>query len=89
VESTTQDDLHNVKRRKRHIPNNTSQTAKKSIKPAPTSAAVKVPPKAVLTRHFFEEQAAPRKPGRPPSVMTSTINLTRLQSDLKDHVEGE
>jgi hypothetical protein len=35
------------------------------------------------------EQEAPRKPGRPPPIMmTSTINLIRLQSDLKDHVKG-
>jgi hypothetical protein len=36
------------------------------------------------------EQEAPRKSGRPPSiVMTSTINLIQLQSDLKEHVKGE
>jgi hypothetical protein len=33
---------------------------------------------------------APRKSGRPPPiVMTSTINLIRLQNDLKEHVKGE
>jgi hypothetical protein len=54
VESTAQDDdFHEVKRRKRHISNNTSETAKKSTKPDPTSTAVKLPPKAVLTRNFF------------------------------------
>jgi hypothetical protein len=36
------------------------------------------------------EQEAPRKPGRPPSVMTtSTTNLIRLQGDLKDQIKGE
>jgi hypothetical protein len=36
------------------------------------------------------EQEAPRKPGRPPpTVMTSTTNLSRRQSDLKEHVKGE
>jgi hypothetical protein len=34
------------------------------------------------------EQEAPRKAGRPPPI-TSTTNLIRLQSDLKDHVNGE
>jgi hypothetical protein len=49
VESRAQDDeFQEVKRRKRHISNNTSQTAKKSTKQLPTSAAVKMPPKAVL-----------------------------------------
>jgi hypothetical protein len=37
-----------VKRHKRH----TSQTAKKSPKPVPTSAAVKLPQKAMLTCNF-------------------------------------
>jgi hypothetical protein len=46
-------DLHEVKRHKRHISNNTVQTAKKSIKPVPASAAVKLPPKVVLTCNFF------------------------------------
>jgi hypothetical protein len=54
VESTAQDDdFQDVKRHKRHISNNTSQTAKKSIKPVPTSVALKLPPKAVLTSNFF------------------------------------
>jgi hypothetical protein len=39
--------------------------------------------------NILPEQEAPRKPGRPPPVMTSTLNLIRLQSDLKDHVEEE
>jgi hypothetical protein len=38
---------------KRYVSNNTSQTAKKSAKPVPTSAAVKLLPEAVLTRIFF------------------------------------
>jgi hypothetical protein len=90
-----QDDFQEVKRCKRHVCNNTSQTAKKSTKPVPTSAAVKLPPKAVLTRNSFAplrntdmdtettgtenkllKQKAPRKPGRPLSIMmTSTTNL--------------
>jgi hypothetical protein len=53
VESMAQDDdFHEVKRRKRHASNDTSQTAMKSNKPVPTSAAVRLPPKAVLTRNF-------------------------------------
>jgi hypothetical protein len=58
VELTAQDDLQEVKRRKRHIYNNASHAAKKSTKPFPTSTAVKMPPKAVLTRNFF----APLRP---------------------------
>jgi hypothetical protein len=53
VESTAQDDFHEVKRRKRYISYNTSQTAKKSTEPVPTSAAAKVPPNALLTCNFF------------------------------------
>jgi hypothetical protein len=53
VESTAQDDFQEVKRRKRHISNNTSPTAKNSTKPVATSAAVKMPTKAALTRNFF------------------------------------
>jgi hypothetical protein len=34
------------------ISNNTLQRAKKTTKPVPTSAAVKLPPKAVLTHNF-------------------------------------
>jgi hypothetical protein len=54
VESTAQDKaFQEVKIRKRHISNNTSQTIKKSTKPFPGSAAVKMPQKGVLTRNFF------------------------------------
>jgi hypothetical protein len=54
VESTAQaNDFQEVKGCKRHISNNASQTAKKSTKPVPTSAGVKLPPKAVLTFNFF------------------------------------
>jgi hypothetical protein len=109
VESMAQDDdFWALKRCKRHISNNTSQPAKRSTKPVPTSIDVKLPPKAVLTCNFFAplrttdmvtetsgaenglpEQEAPRKSGRPPpTVMTSTRNLIRLQSDLKEHIEG-
>ena len=36
------------------------------------------------------EQEAPRKSGRPPSVViTSATNLIRLQGDLKEHDKGE
>jgi hypothetical protein len=34
------------------------------------------------------EQETSRKAGRPPPI-TSTTNLIRLQSDLKDHIKGE
>jgi hypothetical protein len=54
VESTAQDDdFQEIKRCKRHISNNTSQTAKKSIEPVPTYAAVKLPSKSMLTRGSF------------------------------------
>jgi hypothetical protein len=55
VESMAQDDdFHDIKRHKRHISNNnTSQTAKKLTKPIPTSATVKLPPRAVLTLNVF------------------------------------
>jgi hypothetical protein len=48
-----QDDFQEVKRRKMHISNNTMQTAKKSTKPVPKSAAVSLPPKEALTNNFF------------------------------------
>jgi hypothetical protein len=47
------DDFQEVKRRKRYISINTSQTPKKSNKPIPTSPVVKLPPKTVLSRNFF------------------------------------
>jgi hypothetical protein len=47
------DDFQEVMRCKRHIPNDTSQTAKKFTKPVLTSAAIKLPPKAALTCNFF------------------------------------
>jgi hypothetical protein len=54
VESTAQDDdFQEIKRRKRHISNNALQTAKKLTKPVPTSAAVKMSPKALLICNFF------------------------------------
>jgi hypothetical protein len=54
VDSTTQDDnFQEVKRHKRPMSNNTSQTAKKSTKTVLTSTAIKMPPKAVLTHNFF------------------------------------
>jgi hypothetical protein len=53
MESTGQDDFQEVKRRKMHICNNASQRAKMSTEPIPISAAVKLPPKAILTHKFF------------------------------------
>jgi hypothetical protein len=54
VKSKAQDDdIQEVKGRKRHITNYTSQTAEKSTKSVSTSAAVKMPPKEMLTRNFF------------------------------------
>jgi hypothetical protein len=42
------------------------------------------------TENTLPEQEAPRKSGRPQQIlMTSTANLVRLQSDLKEHVKGE
>jgi hypothetical protein len=53
-EPTAQGDyFHEVKRCKRHICNDTSQTAKKLTKSVPVTSAVKLPPKAVLARNFF------------------------------------
>jgi hypothetical protein len=60
-----------------------------------------MPPKALLTRYFFSplrteaentllEQEASTEPGRPPpTVMTYTKNIIRLQSDLKASVKRE
>jgi hypothetical protein len=42
-----------VKKHKNHNSNDTSQSAKKSAKAVPTSASVKLPPKAVSTNKFF------------------------------------
>jgi hypothetical protein len=40
--------------------------------------------------NILPEKEAPRKSDRPPPiVMTSTTNLIRLRSDLKEHVKGE
>jgi hypothetical protein len=47
-----EDNFQEVKRHKRHISNNTSQAVTKLNKPVPTSAAVKLLSKAVLTRNF-------------------------------------
>jgi hypothetical protein len=47
------DDFREVKKRKRHNFDDTSHSAKKSTKAVLTSAAVKLPPKAVSTRNFF------------------------------------
>jgi hypothetical protein len=54
VELKPQDDnFPEVKRWKRYISDDISQTAKKSTKQVPTSTAVKFRPKAVLTHNFF------------------------------------
>jgi hypothetical protein len=54
LESAAHDDnFQEVKRCKRHISNDTSQTAKKLITSAPKSAAGKLPTKTVITRNFF------------------------------------
>jgi hypothetical protein len=54
LQSTAQDDdFQEIKRRKRHISDNYSQTAKKSTKPVPIAAAVILLLKVVLTRNFF------------------------------------
>jgi hypothetical protein len=47
------DDFQEVKRSKSYISNDTSQAAKKSTKSVAISTAVKLPPKAVLTRNFL------------------------------------
>jgi hypothetical protein len=47
------DDFQELERRKRHLSNVTSQTAKKPTISAPKSAAGKLPTKAVITRNFF------------------------------------
>jgi hypothetical protein len=46
-------DFQDVKEHKTHNSNVTSQSAKKSTKPVPASAAYKLPPKTVLSRNFF------------------------------------
>jgi hypothetical protein len=66
------DDFLEVKRCKRHISNDTSQTAKTFTKPVPTSAAVKLPPKAVLTHNFF----APLRTTDMDTETTGTENTT-------------
>jgi hypothetical protein len=53
VESMAQDNFQEVKKCKRHISSNTSKTAKKSPTPVPTSAVLKLPPKAMLNCNFF------------------------------------
>jgi hypothetical protein len=46
-------DFQEGKRCKSNVSNDTSLIAKKSTKPTKTSAAMKLPPKAMLTRNFF------------------------------------
>jgi hypothetical protein len=91
VESTAQDDdFQKVKRRKRHISKDTSQTVKKSTKSVPISTADKRLPKAELANalHLSElitetrrlpEQEALRKSGKlPPTLIASNTNLMRF-----------
>jgi hypothetical protein len=53
-EPTAQDDeFREVKRRKRPNSNGNSQSAKKSTKTVPTSAAIKLPQKAASTRNYL------------------------------------
>jgi hypothetical protein len=47
------DDFQEVKRCKRHISNDTSETAKKLTKSVPISTAIKQTPKAVPPHNFF------------------------------------
>jgi hypothetical protein len=47
------DSIREVKRHERRISNDTSQTVKKSTKPAQKSAAIKLPAKAALSHNFF------------------------------------
>jgi hypothetical protein len=47
------DDFWEVKKRKRHNSDDTSQLAKNSTKTVPISAAFKLPPKELSTRNFF------------------------------------
>jgi hypothetical protein len=92
VESAAQeDDFHEVKRCKRHIFNfkmppkamlthNFFTSLRTADMDMETTEAEKT----------LQEQEAPRKPGRPlPIVMTFTMDLIGLQSDLQDHVRGE
>jgi hypothetical protein len=96
LESTTQDDFQEIKRPKRLISNSTSQAAKQSTKRVPTSAAVSLPTKAVLTRtshncwhadgghwrsNTQQEPEALRKPVGP-IMMASTTNLLGQLRDL-------
>jgi hypothetical protein len=53
LESAAHDDFQGVKRHKKHISNDTSQTAKNSTISAPKSVAGKLPTKAVITRNFY------------------------------------
>jgi hypothetical protein len=74
VKTTAQDDdFKQVKRHKRYISNDTLHTAKKLNKKVPTFAAVKLPPKAVLSGHFFT-------PLRTTVVDTEATGLENTQS---------
>jgi hypothetical protein len=48
-----EDDFLEVKRRRRNISNDASQTPKKSTKSIPISTAGKLSPRTMLTRNFF------------------------------------
>jgi hypothetical protein len=51
--SRAYDDCPEVNRRKRHISNNTSQTAKKRDKPHPTAPALQLQSEGMLTRNVL------------------------------------
>jgi hypothetical protein len=54
VEPMAQDDkFHEVKSRKRHISNDTSQTARRLTKSVPASTAVKLPPKSSVNSQLL------------------------------------
>jgi hypothetical protein len=75
---------------------NTSQTAKNSTKLVRASTAVKLLSKEIFIHNIFAllrtsdintentlpQNEAPRKPGRPPPIMTTTTNLNGLQTGL-------
>jgi hypothetical protein len=53
VETTQDYDFQEIKRRRRRVFNDASETTMKSTKSVPISTTVKQTPKAVRTRHYF------------------------------------
>jgi hypothetical protein len=81
LESTAQDDdFQEVKRRKRHISNDTSETAKKTTVSVPKSAAGKVPTKAAITRNLF---ALPRTNDMDTETTEAENNLPEQEAPRK------